>query len=69
MSAIRRRVQQIERAHQRKGSGPAIVVTLADGTRLVNGESMSQADFERRWPGCEPDVSLTIGGVDLAVDI
>ena len=50
MSNLTQRIERLEQRNPEPG-GPSIVQVDGEGVYHVAGETMSQAEFEARWPG------------------
>ena len=59
------RLEQLATQATQEGDGPQVVVNLSWGDKpvIVNGEDMTQAEFDTRWPGWKSDrvVNLSWG--------
>ena len=69
--SINRRLEKLEQQAARttqSGDGPQVVVNLSwepqAGSMIVDGQSMTQAEFERRWPGWKTDSVVNLGWGD-----
>jgi len=72
MSDVKARVERLEQRSPEPG-GPSTVIVDAEGMYWTDGERMTQAEFERRWPQANVtrlhgfDDVVTIGGnVDVS---
>jgi hypothetical protein len=68
--SIARRLDALGKRAQEAGKGPdpAIVLDLGEDGAIVDGERLTRAEFEARWPRWRPTPGLVVGNIDLIED-
>ncbi len=70
-SGVEKRIEDLERRAEAVGKAPdpAIVLDLGAAGAIVDGERVTRAEYDARWPGLRPRVSFRVGNIDLERDL